>query len=527
MEIISEQLSLFGDVKPRKVIGDKPIRLIECFGGIGAQSRGLEILGITNSHYKYIEWNYKSCRAYNLIHIKDFTDYAKDKTIDEMLSRINGISADWNEPMQLSQIKRKGKVFISQVYNDCVATNNLVNITQVKGEDLEIVETDKYEYIMWYSFPCQDLSLAGKLQGAEDNSTRSGLLWEIDRILKELKTNKLELPQTLIMENVPNLLSPRFKKEFEKWEYELTKLGYSNFIKVMNGSDYGIPQIRKRVFMVSILGDYDFTFPSKMRGGEYYMSDFQEDSSKVDSKYFLSKKLFQCFASTKNRNGFIRANSFIPIIDQTKETLYTITCKPNARPAENFILIPAKQYKNYISFIDKKGRQNTQDNRVYNKNEVVTIPTGRGIPKILVDTDTNSVIVKEATSKGFAEAHIGDSIYIDRPHQKRGVVQTESIQTIKTSSKDLALVVMKNGKVNLRALTPKETLIFMGFTKQDYDLLVEDGFSDSTIYHLAGDSIITTIASCIMSRLIFKDLDHHLPLIRNYTKTLLRENRND
>lgn len=473
MEIINEQLSLFGDVKPRKVIGDKPIRLIECFGGIGAQSRGLEILGITNSHYKYIEWNYKSCRAYNLIHIKDFTDYAKNKTIDEMLSRINGISADWNEPMQLSQIKRKGKGFISQVYNDCVATNNLINITQVKGEDLEIVETDKYEYIMWYSFPCQDLSLAGKLQGAEDNSTRSGLLWEIDRILKELKTNKLELPQTLIMENVPNLLSPRFKKEFEKWEYELTQLGYSNFIKVMNGSDYGIPQIRKRVFMVSILGDYDFTFPSKMQGGEYYMSDFQEDSSKVDSKYFLSKKLFQCFTSTKNRNGFIRADRFIPIIDQTKETLNTITCKPNARPDQNFILVP------------------------------------------------------EATTKGFAEAHIGDSIYIDRPHQKRGVVQTESIQTIKTTSKDLALVVMKNDKVNLRSLTPKETLIFMGFTKQDYDLLAEDGFSDSTIYHLAGDSIITTIASCIMSRLIFKDLDYHLPLIRNYTKQLLRENRND
>lgn len=266
---------------------------------------------------------------------------------------------------------------------------------------------------------------------------------------------------------------------------------------------------------------------ARCRGGEYYMSDFQEDSSKVDSKYFLSKKLFQCFTSTKNRNGFIRSETFTPIIDKSKGNIRTITCKTASYSSDTYILTPAKQYKNYISFIDKKGRQNTQDNRVYNKNEVGTIPTGRGIPKILVDTDTNSVIVKEATTQGFAKEHIGDSIYIDRPHQKRGVVQTENIQPIKTSSKDLALVVMKNGKVNLRSLTPKETLIFMGFTKQDYDLLVEDGFSDTTIYHLAGDSIITTIASCIMSRLIFKDLDHHLPLIRNYTKTLLRENRND
>src|SRR5574343_449777 len=153
MEIISEQLSIFENLKPRNIIRNTPIRLIECFGGIGAQSRGLEILGISNSNYKYIAGNYKSCRAYNLIHINDFKDYSKDKTIEETLSRINGISADWKEPMSIEQIKRKGDKFIRQAYNDCIATHNLCNIMQVKGKDLEIVETNKYEYIMWYSFP--------------------------------------------------------------------------------------------------------------------------------------------------------------------------------------------------------------------------------------------------------------------------------------------------------------------------------------------------------------------------------------
>lgn len=137
---------------------------------------------------------------------------------------------------------------------------------QVKGDDLEIVDKDKYEYILTYSFPCQDLSLAGHGKGMDlsqaDGGTRSGLLWEIKRILEELK-EKDSLPQILLMENVPMLISKNHIHNFKKWDNFLTSLGYKNYTECLNAKDYGIPQNRNRCFMVSVLGDYNYTFPRK------------------------------------------------------------------------------------------------------------------------------------------------------------------------------------------------------------------------------------------------------------------------
>lgn len=107
------------------------------------------------------------------------------------------------------QLASKPLEWLKNAYNNIVATHNLVNIMEIHGKDLEIVDTDKYEYIMTYSFPCQDLSLAGKRLGMsvsqKDGGTRSGLLWEVERILDELK-NK---PQILLMENVPEVMGMR------------------------------------------------------------------------------------------------------------------------------------------------------------------------------------------------------------------------------------------------------------------------------------------------------------------------------
>ena len=187
----------------------KPIRLIELFGGIGSQAKALENLNANFEHYRLIEFDKYPIASYNAIHGTHF------------------------EPK---------------------------DITKIKAEDLGIVETDKYEHIMTYSFPCQDLSPAGKLRGMTKGSgTRSGLLWEVERLLSECK----ELPQILLMENVPDVIGKKNISDFQQWQLFLEKLGYKNYVEILNAKDYGIPQNRIRCFMISLLVDYSYTFPDK------------------------------------------------------------------------------------------------------------------------------------------------------------------------------------------------------------------------------------------------------------------------
>lgn len=133
-----------------------------------------------------------------------------------------------------------------------------MDITQISGADLEITNTDKYCYIMTYSFPCQDLSVAGKQKGMTKGSgTRSGLLWEVERLLNEVEN----LPQVLLMENVPQVHSQANMPDFQKWIDFLESKGYSNYWQDLNAKDYGVAQNRDRCFMVSILGEYNYKFP--------------------------------------------------------------------------------------------------------------------------------------------------------------------------------------------------------------------------------------------------------------------------
>ena len=204
----------------------KPIRLIELFAGYGSQALALKYLGVPFEHWKICEWNYKSFQAYKLLHTDDNTDYSKGLSKDEIVEYLanKGVSADWNKPMKLEQIKRLGEDKLREIYNNIQATHNLVNISQVHGDDLDISEPDHYTYIMTYSFPCQDLSLAGLRKGMEKgSSTRSGLLWEVERILNELKTEG-HLPDVLLMENVPQVHGLGNEEHFREWQLALEKI---------------------------------------------------------------------------------------------------------------------------------------------------------------------------------------------------------------------------------------------------------------------------------------------------------------
>lgn len=179
----------------------------------------LKRLGADYECYKTSEWDVNAVKSYKAVHFEnDNTDYSEpysDIDLWQMLHKL-GVSSDGKEPMTKAQLKRTSSKWKRETYNNFMATRNLGSITKISGADLEIVDKDKYEYIMFYSFPCTDISRAGEQMGFdEDSGTRSSLLWQVGRLLSELKELD-QLPQVLIMENVAALLDEKNKGGVQK-----------------------------------------------------------------------------------------------------------------------------------------------------------------------------------------------------------------------------------------------------------------------------------------------------------------------
>lgn len=353
---------------------DKPIRIIELFGGYGSQLLALKYLGVEVEQWKLCEWAIKSIQAYKDLHCGDDNkDYSKDLSIEEIKDYLfnKGISTNYNDPMTKEQVNRLNEKQARTIYNNIQATHNLVNIQQVKGTDLCIKDTDRFTYLLTYSFPCQDLSLAGKGKGMSDTTTRSGLLWEVERILSELE----EKPQVLLMENVPQVHSQDNIEDFNKWQFRLEELGYKNYCQDLIATDYGIPQTRNRTFMVSILGDYNYTFPKPILLN-LKLKDMLEDN--VPEKYYLSEKMINFFYKNEQEQKE-KGNGFRFGVSDGNVIAKTITTNAGSRMDDNFIKI------------------------------------------------------KNATKKGYLEAEVGDGIDISsRMETHRGTVQKGKAQTITT-----------------------------------------------------------------------------------------------
>ena len=154
---------------------------------------------------------------------------------------------------------------------------NLGNITEIKGEDLPYCD-------LWIGgFPCQDISCAGKMKGFDFNSsTRSSLGWEMIRLLKEVKVK----PQFVIFENVAAIVSSKFQNTLNLFKNDLEELGYKLYDSILNAVDYGIPQTRKRYFLIAILnGNKNFSFPLPLKNNLVF-KDFLD--KEVDEKYYLT-----------------------------------------------------------------------------------------------------------------------------------------------------------------------------------------------------------------------------------------------
>ena len=245
-----EQLSIF-DLTMPYISVDKPIRLLEMFAGIGSQAMALRDLGANFEHYRMIEFDEHAVRSYNAIHGTNFP---------------------------------------------------VTDIRNVHGTDLGIGDKDTFTYLLTYSFPCQDLSAAGKRKGMKKGSgTRSGLLWEVERLLKETP----ELPDILLMENVPEVIGTKNINDFHLWQDFLVSKGYTNYVKILNAKDYGVAQNRSRCFMVSLLGEYNYHFPEPIPLMKC-IDDYCEDS--VDESYYINTEKAQNMIKKAIEDGKIEAS---------------------------------------------------------------------------------------------------------------------------------------------------------------------------------------------------------------------------
>lgn len=458
----------------------KPIRLIELFSGYGSQHFALKYLNANFESWKTCEWAYKSIQAYKDAHFSedniDYSSKLEDKEVFDFLYN-KGISSNYNSPMTYEQIKRLGIEKARTIYNNIFATHNLVNIQQVKGSDLEVIDSDKFCYLMTYSFPCQDLSVAGLGKGMEKGSdTRSGMLWEVERILDEIVYDGGQLPQVLLMENVPQVHGSKNREHFNTWVEKLKKLGYSNYWQDLNAKDFGVPQNRNRCFMVSILGDFSYKFPKPIQREKNFVDLLEEE---VDESFFLSDSKIKSISQWKAHQDPLKD------INKEKEICPCLTARGAGEEHSGMILINENVYNLKTK---SKGNNMVLKNEEPLRKEVCN----RAISECLVEP-TDMIDYTYSNSR-LNEINKG---FINTKNKEDNTISC----TLTTGVQNLAVCVEDEDNLRIRKLTPKECFRLMGIKDNDFEKIAKNQTNQS-LYHMSGDSIVVDVLQAIFKELL-------------------------
>ena len=449
------------------------------------------------------------------------------------------IGLDW-ELVNYCEIDRWASLSYSMV-NQCSESLNLRDVRTVTAETVRDRQVD----LITYGFPCQDISIAGKQQGFVNDSgesTRSGLFFEALRIIKELQ------PRYAIAENVKALTSQKFKNEFATVLSSLEEVGYKNYWRVLNAKDYGIPQNRERVFIVSIRRDVDegdFQFPDK-EPLMLRLRDMLEPAESVDEKYYLSteregvRKLIAelesryrinsstavCVAShgrnptnpSDRTTGSPTEQRLEPNSDGCTNTLTTVQ-------KDNLLLVAEPGIMQVGNIVDNPNRD-SQRGRIYDPSGLApTLNTvgGAGLEaKIVIDgltRDTQKQKARVFNPSGLAASLIAID-YKEPPQisvigqlkggEKGRVVDRDGIGYTLTATateyKDpLKIAEPEHTRtVRIRKLTPRECWRLMGFLDEEFDRV--HGVSNSQLYKQAGNSIVVNVLSALLSQLFYKEL---------------------
>jgi DNA (cytosine-5)-methyltransferase 1 len=443
--------------------------LCELYGGIGSQHKALTNLGVQISEHYLVEVDINATISYAAIHC-DLNSHLDDEvpSDSDMIEYLRQFNFWSNEkPYDVAKLP---KVKLKTLYLAQQLSNNLGDVYQL--DDLPPVD------LITWSTPCQDFSNAGLKKGFD--GTKGGLTF----ITLELFRKLSHKPTFLLFENVPMIVSEVFRDGFNRMLIELDELGYENIVMKLNAKDYGIPQNRDRVFVLSIRKDYHANYSSpKPIDLQLRLKDMLQEQ--VDERYYLSDIQMKQLQDAKFEN---------------KNEEPTIAAPINSREYHGFQDISptlcARDYK-----------------------------------------DPKWVYIPEDNKKGYCEVYEGDGVYIDRPHQKRGTVQKGMIQTLSTQPQnDLGVIVpfgsyytwqnnqgeintqcnraanengsaltiatTESGKVlennlRIRKLTPLETWRLMGFTDDDF-AKAEQHHSNSALYKQAGNSIVVQVLEHIL-----------------------------
>lgn len=228
---------------------------MELFSGIGSQAKALKNLGYKVNTLGTSEWDLHAFIAYDAIHSSpEIPEVVARLGKDKILKKLENytLSNNGKEKMKFKTLRSYSEESLCRIFAAIERNKNFVDISSLTGSQMpEGVD------ILTYSFPCQDLSNVGAFHGYnkgidKDSGSRSSLLWQVGRILLEMKNEKKSLPRYLLMENVPALLAERHKNNFKKWIDDLKKLGYKSYYYQLNACNFGLPQNRPRLLMISI-----------------------------------------------------------------------------------------------------------------------------------------------------------------------------------------------------------------------------------------------------------------------------------
>lgn len=297
----------------------KKLRVFEAFAGIGAQASALNRMNINYEIVGISDWFIDAIECYAAIHCHDKKisvpqDIAE---VDAYLSKFT-FSADSVKPYNIKRLTEDQR---RDLYRANKKANNYGSITELKGCDMP--ETD----LLVYSFPCQDLSTGGLGKGMSKGSgTRSGLLWEIERILKEL--NELNrLPEFLLLENVKTIKAATNIDDLNQWLSFLESIGYQNDeCMILNSLDFGVPQDRERAFIVSHRGkklNLGESISKKKQPRSFNIHDFILTDYDSDPVLRMEADVAQ-LNKTPSRDVMWDINGIDPITSDT--TVRTITC---------------------------------------------------------------------------------------------------------------------------------------------------------------------------------------------------------
>ena len=543
------------------------IKVFESFAGIGTQRMALENQGIKHEVTAISEIDEYAILSYHAIHTADIE--VKEVSEEEMQRYMEEKNIPLDPKGKRKILKKKR---LKDLYVASVASNNLGDISKITDDEIPKVD------LFTYSFPCQDISLAGKQEGLDKNSgTRSSLLWECEKIIEAVK------PKYLLMENVKALVNKKNKPQFDIWLEYLEELGYKNFWQVLNAKDYGIPQNRERVFVVSILDENaDYKFPTKIPL-TLRLKDILEDN--VDDSYYLSQEqvdriTFSTYDTNRRRiqekeySDTLCARDFkdpkCVVVGGVGEKNFGKQYRQGNRIYDggiaaclhsspvggaggqsNLYIIPntttdPKCVKvRQIGHYSTPTRQNSSRYRVYDKEAISpTLTSARGgniDPHILDDElktpvriggifdkegkkhqagaiwdkeglaptlDTMqggwrqpSVMIKNATKKGYVEANNGDGIDLAYPTSKTrcGRVQKNMSQTL-TADDSKGVI----EQYRIRKLTPNECWRLMGVPDENFEK-ANKVVSNSQLYKQAGNAIVVDVLEGIFKQLFNPD----------------------